>query len=225
MTFETTEHDTQISFAGINVPVIFVNRHTHDMGWFKNIQSAFLSLLAGMKVTFRYLSHPSTVVTQQYPENRQTLVMHDRYRSQLKFIYDEKNNYLCTGCKTCAMVCPNASITVIDRKGEISQKKELDRFIWRWDSCTFCNACVWSCPHGAIEFGKEFEASVFDRRLLVYQLNPYAGPSARILEKCQNAEEANRMKEPRERYSGPLPLDGNDLPGVNGLKKTDQEKK
>ena len=58
------------------------------------VWQTFKSLLTGMKITAGYLFRPSTVVTQQYPENRETLQMFDRYRAQLKLVYDEAGGRL-----------------------------------------------------------------------------------------------------------------------------------
>ena len=38
-------------------------------------------------------------------------------------------------------------------------------------ACTFCQLCVSTCPHNAIEFTNEFEQAVFSREKLVKQLN------------------------------------------------------
>jgi formate hydrogenlyase subunit 6/NADH:ubiquinone oxidoreductase subunit I len=135
----------------------------------------------------------------------------------LHLIYEENGYHRCTACRMCEKACPNRSIRILSRKGEISGKNELDRYIWRLDSCIFCNACVQSCPFNALEMGHEFENAVYDRRLLIFTLNRYAGPPASVLNKQENAEIRRKMTEPRDRYGGPVPLNGTAVPIVQPL--------
>ncbi len=178
------------------------------------IFSALASLITGMRVTLHYLVHPKTVVTQQYPENRNELKMFERFRAQLMMIHDEHGFHKCTSCTFCEQVCPNGSIRVVQREKPVLAKIELDVLLWRLDSCTFCNACVMVCPFGVLKFGPNFEGSVYDRRLLVYNMSKYAGaPSSQLL---KIADPAERLKaiEPRTPYDGPVPMCGKKMDGV-----------
>ncbi|MBI2435968.1 MAG: 4Fe-4S binding protein [Candidatus Hydrogenedentes bacterium] len=130
--------------------------------------------------------------------------------------YEEVKYHKCTGCGNCEKACPNGSIKVITRYGEITEDRELDRFIWRMDSCMFCNACVQACPHDALEMGPEFENAVYDRRLLIYNLNTQAGAAARFVVE-EEAEMRRKMMAPREVCGGPIPLNGHYLPRVEPL--------
>jgi NADH-quinone oxidoreductase subunit I len=183
-------------------------------GFFAAIPWALGSLGKGMKITLGYLLRPSTVVTQQYPENRDTLRMFERFRSRLTLPKDENGFHKCTACGLCQVACPNDSVKVIERKGEITGKREIDRLLWRLDSCTFCNACVQACPPKALAMSGEFESSVYDRRLLVYDLTPYAGPPATVLAKVEAADEQAKMMEARIPYGGPVPMNGTKMDGV-----------
>ena len=49
------------------------------------------SLLCGLSVTFKYFIDPRRIVTEQYPENKKTLKMHERYRGRLEMIEDAIN--------------------------------------------------------------------------------------------------------------------------------------
>ena len=54
----------------------------------------------------------------------------------------------------------------------------------------------------------DFESSVFDKRLLTYQLNRYAGPPKKFFGKFEGSEEEKAaMKVERKPYDGPeIPL-------------------
>lgn len=120
----------------------------------------------------------------------------------------------CTGCSKCEEACPNASIRILTRQGEILEDREIDRFVWRLDSCMFCNACVLACPWDAIEMTGGFENAVYDRRLLVYCLNKLAGPRINLIQDEQDAAVRARMIDPRERFGGPIPMNGAGLPNL-----------
>jgi len=176
--------------------------------------AAIKSLVDGLGLTFNYLVHPSKVVTRQYPENRATLQFPERYRAMLKLVYDEHGYHRCTACRMCQRACPNDSIQVLTRSGGSRCRIMLDRYIWRMDSCIFCQACVQACPFGALEMGPEFENAVYDRRLLVFSLNRYAGPHAGVMLKEEDASARQALMEPRDPYGGPVPLNGHPLPAV-----------
>ncbi len=141
--------------------------------YFKYIFKGIVNLMLGMKITMINLFRPK--ITEQYPENRDTMVMFDRFRGALKMPHNEKNEHKCTACGLCQMNCPNGSITVIS-KSETDQesgktKRVLDIYRYDLGSCIFCDICVQVCPQDAIEWSQEFEHSVFTRSKLVQQLN------------------------------------------------------
>jgi len=110
----------------------------------------------------------------EYPENRKTLVISGRWRSELIMPHDEQNEHACTACGICMINCPNGTINVISATTDTlegKKKKILDRHLWDYGSCTFCNLCVITCPSDAIIFNNDFEGAVFDRKKLVHQLN------------------------------------------------------
>ncbi|MBF0277785.1 MAG: 4Fe-4S binding protein [SAR324 cluster bacterium] len=217
--FESAK-ESSMDFGGLPVEVVEAPRGAPSntvLGTLPNIRKVLFSLFKGMSITLRYLLHPSTVVTQQYPENRNELKMFDRYRARLKFTYNEAREHHCTGCLICEMVCPNASIIIHNRKGPVTGKKEIDHFLWRWDICTFCNACVVACPHNALEMTGNFESAVYDRRLLIYNLNAYAGPPANALKKIEDPEERKKAMEARDVYCEFTPMAGASLPGIAPL--------
>ena len=132
------------------------------------------TLLVGMKVTAKYFFTPWNHVTQQYPENRDTLVMFERFRGEVIMPHNENNEHLCTGCGICEINCPNGSIEIISASiltPEGKKKRIIDQHIYHLGMCTLCNLCVKACPTGAIVMGQKFEHAVWDRSLLTKVLN------------------------------------------------------
>lgn len=205
--------------AGLTDSSVIVAPRPPAGGIVGSVLTGFLSLLKGMKVTIHYFLRPSTVVTQQYPENRKTLKMADRFRGQLAFDNDENGYHKCIACHSCETACPNFSIRVVDRKGATTGKNEVNYFVWRFDSCTFCNMCVLVCPTAALKMLPSFESAVYDQKLLVYNLNPYAGPATTALAKVADPEERKKLMEARKFYEGPLPLCGEQIPGCPAGRK------
>ena len=137
-----------------------------------SVFSGLRSLLVGMRTTLRVFFRKKT--TEQYPENRDTLKMFDRFRGQLVMKHNDRNEHRCVACGICQMNCPNDSIRVVSEMVEDEQgkkKKVLVRYEYDLGSCLYCQLCVRSCPHDAIEFDTAFEHAVFTRGKLVRQLN------------------------------------------------------
>ena len=140
--------------------------------YFSGLFGGIKSLLTGMRVTWGELW--TKKITEQYPENRATLVIPDRFRGELTMPHDENNEHACTACGICQMNCPNGTIQVISRSIETEdgkKKKVLDKYIYDLGLCTFCNLCVITCPSDAIKFANTFENSLFTRSKLIEQLN------------------------------------------------------
>jgi NADH-quinone oxidoreductase subunit I len=140
--------------------------------YIKGLLIGVQSLLGGLSVTWKELW--TKKITRQYPENRDTLFVSDRFRAELVMPHDENNEHACTACGICQMNCPNGTIQVISKISETEdgkKKKELDRYVYDLGMCTFCNLCVISCPSNAIKFTNNFENATFTRAKLVQQLN------------------------------------------------------
>lgn len=140
--------------------------------YFSSLFKGIYSLIKGMEVTGKELVTPK--VTEQYPENRATLKIPERFRATLQFVYDEEGNHKCIACKSCERNCPNGTIQVITKMVDLpngKKKMKLDKYIYDLGSCTFCDLCVLTCPTHAIEFSNDFEQAVFNRQALVKQLN------------------------------------------------------
>ncbi len=142
--------------------------------YLSKVVTGFISLLQGMGVTIGYFFSPKKIVTQQYPENRETLQMMARFRGHVAMPHDEKGEHSCTACGICEKACPNGTISVLTTK-DISGRKVLGKYIYRLSQCTLCNLCIESCPFGAIVMGKDFEFAVYDREKLIFTLNQSPG--------------------------------------------------
>ena len=142
------------------------------------------SLLTGMKTTMAVFCRKKT--TEQYPENRKTLILSERFRGTLAMPHNGQNEHHCIACGLCQTACPNDTIKVTSRTIETEdgkKKKILATYEYDLGSCMFCQLCVNACPHGAI-FDRNFEHAVFDRSKLVLTLNR---PGSRVEEKKKPA--------------------------------------
>ncbi|MCC8361372.1 4Fe-4S binding protein [Salinimicrobium sediminilitoris] len=146
------------------------------MGYFSNIYYGIGTLLTGMRVTGKYfINARKGAITQQYPDNRDTLKMFERFRGEVVMPHDENNEHSCTGCQKCEIACPNGSIEIIwDRVIDPEtgkKKKAIDQHIYHFGMCTQCGLCVDACPSDAIKWAQNFENSVYDRTQLTRILN------------------------------------------------------
>ncbi len=140
--------------------------------YFSEVGKGIKSLVTGMAVTGKEFVTPK--VTEQYPENRATLDISDRFRAELTLKYDSEGRHKCIGCGICQMNCPNGTIQLTTKMVELpdgKKKRKLDKYMYDLGSCTFCMLCVTTCPQGALEFSNDFEQAVFTRDKLVKQLN------------------------------------------------------
>ena len=140
--------------------------------YFSSVGSGIKSLVKGMQVTGKELVTPK--VTEQYPENRETLQIADRFRAELTLKYDAEGRHKCIGCGICQMNCPNGTIKLTTKMVELpdgKKKRKLDKYYYDLGSCTFCMLCVTTCPQDALEFTNDFEQAVFTRDKLVKTLN------------------------------------------------------
>ncbi len=140
--------------------------------YFKSVGNGLKSLATGMAVTGKEFVTPK--ITEQYPENRSTLEIADRFRAELTLKYDAEGRHKCIACGICQMNCPNGTIKLETKMVEMpdgKKKRKLDKYYYDLGSCTFCMLCVTSCPQNALEFSNDFEQAVFEREKLVKLLN------------------------------------------------------
>jgi NADH-quinone oxidoreductase subunit I len=140
-----------------------------------DIYKGVSSLLKGMRLTGYYFTHHNKEkITQQYPDNKATLKLADRFRGEVVMSHDVANEHACTGCTACELACPNGTIKIITKQEptpEGKKKKAIDTFIYHLELCTMCNLCIEACPTSAIKMAPNFEHSVFDRSKLTKVLN------------------------------------------------------
>jgi NADH-quinone oxidoreductase subunit I len=142
--------------------------------YFSEVYHGVRSLLKGMRRTGYYFTHHKEIITQNYPENRDTLNLPERFKGEVVMPHTETNEHRCTGCTACELACPNGTIKIITKfemTPEGKKKKALDTFIYHLELCTMCNLCIQACPTDAIKMAQTFEHSVFDRSKLTKTLN------------------------------------------------------
>jgi NADH-quinone oxidoreductase subunit I len=131
------------------------------------------SLVMGLKVTF--IEFFTKKKTDEYPENRNKLVMFERYRGTLTMQRDETGKNRCTACGLCEMNCPNNTIqvetdTITDTETG-KKKKVLVNFRYDLGSCMYCLLCVNACNANALAFDTKFEHAVFNKAKLAKVLS------------------------------------------------------
>ncbi|MFM2146028.1 MAG: hypothetical protein RL732_864 [Bacteroidota bacterium] len=152
------------------------------INYIKEVFQALRSIVVGMRRTGYYFTHHREIITQQYPDNRSTLVLPERFKGEVVMPHNEQNEHRCTGCTACELACPNGTIKVVtkfDLTPEGKKKKAIDKLVYHLELCTLCNLCIEACPSDAIKMAQSFEHSVFDRNKLTKVLNL---PGSKIME-------------------------------------------
>lgn len=162
--------------------------------YFKGVGKGIASLVKGMEVTGKELVIPK--ITEQYPENRGTLHISDRFRAELTLKYDAEGRHKCIGCGICQMNCPNGTIHLETKMVDLpdgKKKRKLDKYLYNLGSCTFCMLCVTTCPQNALEFSNDFEQAVFTRDKLIKQLNYRPEPEGEPVAPARPAMDAEQL--------------------------------
>ena len=132
------------------------------------------SLVTGLGITAAYGFNPKKIVTEEYPDNRDTLKFPPRFRGRVSMPHDEDGEHKCTACAMCEKACPNGTISILATKN-VAGKRVLGKFVYRLSQCTMCNLCIEACPFGAIEMSHEYELATEDRESLTLVLNKKEG--------------------------------------------------
>ncbi|MCB0739459.1 MAG: 4Fe-4S binding protein, partial [Chitinophagaceae bacterium] len=134
--------------------------------YIKEVWLAIKSLFVGMRRTGYYFTHHKEIITQEYPDNKDSLILPKRFKGEVVMPHNENNEHRCTGCQACEIACPNGSLKVVTEFNLLEngrKKKAIDKLVYHLELCTMCNLCVEACPSDAIIMDQTFEHSVFDR--------------------------------------------------------------
>ena len=118
----------------------------------------------------------------EYPENRDTLVISDRWRSELTMPHDENNEHACTACGICMMNCPNGTISVTSSTVETEdgkKKRVLDAYTWNQGVAPLQPLRA-HLPLEGHRLYQRFRGAVFNKEKLIYRLNQ---PGSKLREK------------------------------------------
>lgn len=177
--------------------------------YFNNIWTGIVTILIGMKVTFKHLFVPA--VTIQYPDER--LKLPERERNRLYVNMDD-----CIGCEQCARACPVNCIEIETVKavagedlGKTSNGKKKALWVTKFDidiaKCCYCQLCVFPCPTECIYMTDVYEFSEYEREKLIYDFVTLT-PEERV-EKKDNFAKAEAEKAALKAAAAAKPAEGN----------------
>ena len=113
----------------------------------------------GLMVTLRHLFRRP--VTVQYPEQR----LHNSRRIRgNELVWSLKK---CTGCDTCAKVCPIGAIRIVTTTDLVGNLYPVNQYRVDTGYCIQCGLCVEACPYEAIRMGYSYERAKYRRGELV----------------------------------------------------------
>ena len=61
--------------------------------YIKEVFNGLKSLAKGMRRTVYYFTHHKEIITQQYPDNRETLNLPERFKGEVVMPHDENNEH------------------------------------------------------------------------------------------------------------------------------------
>jgi len=192
--------------------------------YFKNIWEGVVTVLIGMRITWRHLFTPA--VTIQYPDVK--LKLPERARNRLYVNMDD-----CIGCDQCSMACPVNCITIETLKStpdvdlgltSVGTKKRL--YVPRFDidiaKCCYCALCVYPCPTECIKMTDVYEFSEYERTNLIYNfsvMTPAEIDMAKAKLTAHEKEQAEKKAAAPKAPAAPVAAPSAAAPGVPGARK------
>ncbi|MDP6494365.1 MAG: NADH-quinone oxidoreductase subunit I, partial [Dehalococcoidia bacterium] len=123
-----------------------------------------LGIIKGLSVTMKNLL--GRTITSEYPEKK--LTVSRRFRGNHLVWCPER----CTGCATCAKMCPQGNIEIVtSRDSQEGNCRLVDKFELDTGRCIMCGLCVEACPFDALYMGLNFERATYRREELVLDKN------------------------------------------------------
>ena len=192
--------------------------------YFKNIWEGVVTVLIGMRITWRHLFTPA--VTIQYPDVK--LKLPERARNRLYVNMDD-----CIGCDQCSMACPVNCITIETLKStpdidlgltSVGTKKRL--YVPRFDidiaKCCYCALCVYPCPTECIKMTDVYEFSEYERTNLIYNfsvMTPAEIDMAKAKLTAHEKEQAEKKAAAPKAPAAPVAAPSAAAPSVPGARK------
>ena len=192
--------------------------------YFKNIWEGVVTVLIGMRITWRHLFTPA--VTIQYPDVK--LKLPERARNRLYVNMDD-----CIGCDQCSMACPVNCITIETLKStpdvdlgltSVGTKKRL--YVPRFDidiaKCCYCALCVYPCPTECIKMTDVYEFSEYERTNLIYNFSvmaPAEIDTAKAKLAAHEKEQAEKKAAAPKAPAAPAAAPSVAAPGAPGVHK------
>jgi len=109
-------------------------------------------------------AHAKRLTTEQYPEERPTLVETSRSFPFLVFDGDPEAGIRCVACKICEKECPPQCIYIVqdkDANGKAIRRPRV--FDIDISVCMGCQICVEVCPFESIRMDNIYEVSSYNR--------------------------------------------------------------
>jgi formate hydrogenlyase subunit 6/NADH:ubiquinone oxidoreductase subunit I len=165
----------------------------HSKGYWRDIERTFLTLSAGLKITWKHFKHAYTkkqrgeegiensnyfsyqqgISTLQYPSQSIPVPDNGRYR-----LHNEIED--CIVCDKCVKVCPVNCIEIDVIKSPEEIRKASDgssirlyagKFEIDMAKCMFCGLCTTVCPTECLTMTKTYDFSEFDIKNMAYEFS------------------------------------------------------
>jgi NADH-quinone oxidoreductase subunit I len=143
------------------------------------IKDVAFTTVKGMAITWKVFFRVNTkgAITIQYPEQRDHLPLGSR-----GLLFNDVED--CISCRQCEAVCPvdciyieadkkDSSAPADYTKGGVKKTLDLKRFDIDVSLCCYCGLCSAACPTDCLYHTKEYEYSVYDRDMHVFDYLNY----------------------------------------------------